>query len=271
MNPWLESFGVLMLAVAGVLIGWGSSRLRKPYWLIGYCAPLLLILIYGLANHDPALALDPPVSWMMLGRGKFAVIGFVATMILTTPLSRLRFRRERIVVGVLMAVIVGNMSVWPFLAPAFNHKFLAHLQTHIDSDGICRQSTDYTCGPAAAVTGLRRLGLPAGEGEIAILAHTSSAIGTPPDMLADALQEHYGKDGLHAEYRVFRNLDALKRAGLTLAVMKFSFMLDHYVAVLDVRDDSVVVGDPLNGRTVLSLEEFKSRWRHVGVVLYRDQ
>lgn len=269
LTPWIESVAVTLLAAAGVLLGRWFSRLPKPWWTFGYFIPLALIVIYGLASRDPALALDPPISWMMMGRNKFAVIGFVATMVLTTPLSRLPGKRSRAYVAALMIVVVSLMSVWPFLAPAFNRTYLLRLETRMDADGICLQSNDYNCGPAAAVTALRRLGFPAEEGELAILAHTSTATGTPPDILARALKERYAKDGLDSEYRVFKSVDELKNAGLTLAVIKYSFMLDHYVTVLEFADDQVVVGDPLKGRLALTREEFEERWRFVGVVLRR--
>jgi predicted double-glycine peptidase len=269
MNPWFESLAVGLLAVAGFLLGRWFSRLPKPYWMLGYFIPLSLILLYGLATRNPTFAFVPPISWMMMGRNKFAVIGFIGTMVLTTPLSRLPRRRDRIFVMVLMIAIVWQMSVWPFLAPAFNRNYLAHLTTQVDGDGVCRQSNDYNCGPAAAVTALRKLGLPAEEGEIAILAHTSSATGTPPDILARELNEHYGKDGLVAEYRNFKNVAGLPTAGLSLAIIKFSFMIDHYVTVLEVTPTEVVVADPLSGRTTYTHEEFEDKWRHVAVVLRR--
>jgi len=270
LTPWLESVAVTLLAVAGVLLGHWFSRLPKPYWILGYFIPLTLIVAYGVAELNPALALEPPISWMMMGRNKFAVIGFAATMVLTTPLSRLPGKRARAYVAVLMLVIVSMMSVWPYLAPAFNRTYLSRLQTRVDADGVCLQSNDYNCGPAAAVTALRKLGFPAEEGEIAILAYTSTATGTPPDILARALQERYAKDGLRSEYRVFKNVEELKNAGMTLAVIKYSFMLDHYVAVLEVTQDQIVVGDPMRGKISLAREEFERRWRFVGVVLRRS-
>lgn len=269
LTPWLESAAVTLLAVAGVLLGGWFSRLPRPYWTVGYFIPLTLIGIYGVAVWHPALTLEPPVSWMMMGRNKFAIIGFVTTMVLTTPLSRLPGKRARAYVVVLMVIVVSVMSVWPFLAPAFNRTYLSRLKTRMDEDGICRQSNDYNCGPAAAVTALRKLGFPAEEGEIAILAHTSTATGTPPDILAKALRERYGKDGLLSEYRVFKGVDELKSAGLTLAVIKHSLMLDHYVTVLQVTDDRVLVGDPIKGKAELARGEFEKRWRFVGVVLQR--
>jgi hypothetical protein len=106
-------------------------------------------------------------------------------------------------------------------------------------------------------------------GQIAILAHTSTATGTPPDILAQALQERYGKDGLVGEYRLFYSIEELKTARLTLAIVKFSFLLDHYVTVLEVTDTEIVVGDPLNGKMTLTHDEFRNQWRFVGVVLSR--
>jgi hypothetical protein len=269
MNPWLETLLVALFAFSGVVLGLWFSRLPRPYWLLGYFIPLTLILLYALAVQKPRLGLVPPLSWMMLGRNKFAVLGFIATFVLTTPLSRLRRKRERILVSFLMAVVAWQMSIWPFLAPAFNRKYLAALKTRVGPDGICLQSNDYNCGPAAAVTALRKLGFPAEEGEIAILAHTSTATGTPPDILARALQERYGKDGLASEFRVFDDVAELKSAGLTLAVIKFNFFMDHYVTVLEVTDSEVVAGDPLNGLIRYSRKEFEDKWRFVGVVLRR--
>ena len=270
-SPWLESVAVSLLALGGFLLGRWFSRLPKHYWLLGYFLALILILVYGAAMRIPSFAFVPPVSWMMMGRNKFAVIGFIATMVLTTPLSRLPQRRSRVAVIFLMVVVVCLMSVWPFLAPAFNRKQLASLQTRFDSDGICLQSNDYNCGPAAAVTALRKLGLPAEEGEIAIMAHTSSATGTPPDVLAKALQGRYAKDGLTSDYRVFRNVEELKNGGLTLAVIKYRFWVDHYVTVLEATNEHIVVGDPARGRCTYSYREFGDKWRFVGVVLSRSQ
>lgn len=267
MNPWLESLLAALLALVGVLLGRWFSRLPKGYWLIGYFVPLALVLVYGIASHKPSLSMVPPISWMMMGRNKFAIVGFISTLVLTTPLSRLRPARVRALVSLLMALVVIDMSIWPFLAPAFNRNALAALRTRVDQDGICLQSNDYNCGPAAAVTALRRLGFPAEEGEIAILAHTSTATGTPPDILARALQERYAKDGLACEYRVFRSLDELNKAGLTLAVIRYNFWLDHYVTVLEVTNNHVIVGDPTVGLTQISTDDFAARWRFVGVVL----
>lgn len=261
----LETVGVVMLATAGVAMGWWCSR--RPWWLVGYLLPLGIILLIGVAHRYRPLEMSPPFSWLMTGRTEFALLAACATMVLTTPLMRLPRVRDRVAVTLLMILAVGHFSVMPFLAPALNLTTLRSLQTRMDSDGICRQGTDYTCGPAAAVTLLRRMGLPAEEAELAVLCRTSQFMGTPPDVLAKRLQKLYGSDGLKAEYRSFESLEELAAAKPTLALMRFSLFLDHYVAVLEVKPDTVIVGDPLLGRTELTREEFERRWRWVGVVL----
>jgi len=171
---------------------------------------------------------------------------------------------------VLMAVIVFFMSIWPFLAPIVDRNELSRLQTKIDQNGICLQTKDFTCGPASAVTALRKLHLPAEEGQIAILSCTSDLEGTPVDMLAQGLKTEYGKQGLLVKSRLFKSISELKEAGLTLAVVKYGMLEDHWVTVLEVTDSEVVVGDPLAGMVRLSYQDFCKRWRFIGIVLQRN-
>ena len=41
MSPWLETLGVAGLGGLGVLAGYWFSRLRRPYWVLGYLIPLV--------------------------------------------------------------------------------------------------------------------------------------------------------------------------------------------------------------------------------------
>jgi predicted double-glycine peptidase len=269
MNPWVESLAVLLLAAGGMLVGAWFSRLPKPWWLFGYFLPLLVVISFDIANRCAALAFVPPVSWLMLGRNKFAATGFIAAMMLTTPMLKMPKPRDRVAVSILMLGAVLGTSVWPFLAPVFNQKQLAGLVTNLDGEGVCHQSTDYTCGPAAAVTALRKLGFKAEEGEIARLAHTTSATGTLPDVLARVLQDRYGNDGLVSQYRVFKSPAELKGCLPVLAVVKFNLLVDHYVTVLDINDREITIGDPLQGLDKLTIAEFTEKWRFTGVALRR--
>jgi predicted double-glycine peptidase len=268
LTPWFESLVVVSIGLSAFLLGRWFSKLPKPYWLIGYAIPLGLIVLYCIAIFVPELTYVPPISCMMIGRSRFVSFNFVAAMMLSAPLTRLTQKRNRVVVRAFIAVLTA-MSVVPFLAPAFNRSYLAGLKTRMDADGVCRQSNEYTCGPAAAVTALRKLGLAAEEGEIAILAHTSSLTGTEPDVLAKVIQDRYRTNGLVVEYRSFRSLDDLKDVGPIVAVMKFNALQDHCVTIFEVHANGILVADPLSGLSVVPEDEFENKWMFVGIVFKR--
>jgi hypothetical protein len=269
-NPWLETIGVIFIALLGVLLGRLSSCFRKPYWACGCLVPAILISMLVLTRFNNTLFFTPPFSWVTAGRTRFIVLAFAVTMGLTAPISRLPRRCERLIVGILMAVVVVWFSVMPFLVPALIKDELSNLTTNVNSNGICFQSTDYTCGPAAAVTALAKLGLSANEGELAVLSYTSPIVGTLPTCLSSALQQRYGTEGLKCQYRYFDSITQLKNAGITLAVVRDGFMNSHCVTILDVSDFMVTIADPVVGRTLMSREQFEKVWRYSGIVLKRD-
>jgi len=270
MNPWVETIGVILVAFLGVLLGRFFSRFRTPYWVLGYLLPAGLIAMLALVRFDDALYFMRPFIWFATGRAKFVILSLAVSMGLTVPLSRLPRRWEQLSVCMVMAGFVIWFSVLPFLVPALIKDRLANLKTRFDSNGICRQTTDYTCGPAAAVTALGRLGLTADEGEIAVLSYSSPVTGTLPTCLTSALQKRYGAEGLRCRYRRFDSIEQLRDAGLTLVVVREAFLLDHCIAILDVSDDAVTVADPVTGARLIPYRQFEKIWRFAGIVLERD-
>jgi hypothetical protein len=269
-GPWLETVGIILVALLGVFLGKVFSRPRKTYWIAGYLLSISLILFLVITRYSNSLAFVPPFVWITAGRVKFVIFSLAVTMGLTTPLSRLPYKFEKVAIYIVMVVVVVWFSVLPFLVPALIEGRLANLTTRLDSNGICFQTTDYTCAPAAAVTALGKLGLTADEGEIAILAHTSPVAGTLPGCLQAALQNRYGDKGLRCQYRRFDSIAQLKDAGLTLAVVKSAFLSDHCIAVLEVSDRMITIADPAGGKRLLSHKQFEEIWRFSGIVLKRD-
>ena len=271
LNPWFETAGVICIALLGVVLGWFFSRLKKSWWLLGYFLPFSLILLMLILRYHDSLQFVEPFSWLVAGRSKFVVLSFAVTMGLTVPLSRLPRKIEKILVCFLMVGVVFWFSVLPFLIPAVMKNYLSNIQTRLSYNGVCYQSTNYTCGPAAAVTALGKLGLSAEEGELAVLSYTSPVVGTLPVCLSSALQNRYGAEGLKCEYRHFDSIDQLKKAGITLAMVRDSFLLDHCIAVLEVSDNIVKIADPMTGLIFMPHEKFKKIWRFSGIVLQRDR
>ncbi|MBL9167270.1 MAG: hypothetical protein JNN07_05980 [Verrucomicrobiales bacterium] len=271
LEPWIEALGATLFCLAGLGMGWRCSTLPGRWWLVGYIVPLLLIGLLGLGRNVLSLEFVPPFSWLLAGRREFLLGGICAAWVLATPCSRLRTARERTVLMGFVAFFVSVVCIWPFLAPAFNRSFWQSYVTQIDDNGICIQGTDYSCGPAAAVTALRKLGIPAQEGELAILAHTSNSLGTPSDLLSDAIAARYGADGIVSRHRPYPELNELGREPgvFTLAVIKYGFLVDHYVTVLRVTPSAVVVGDPNQGLREYRPAAFREIWRGTGIEIRR--
>ncbi len=271
MRPFFETLAVLGLIFAGWLLGRRCSRFKKTIWMLSYALALAVIILIGCTHRAVILSFTPPFSWVALGRREFAIGAFFSTLLFTALQPHLPIRRQRVLLGLFM-VCLSVYCLLPFLAPGCLRSYLAGLKTRIDENGVCRQSNEYTCGPAAAVTALRKLGFEAEEGEIAILAHTSPFLGTPVDCLALALEERYGAAGLACEVRQFESPGELRTSGAVLAVLRFGLMVDHYAAILEVQDDGgVVIGDPLSGKRSLPADQFGGLWRKLGIVLSKKR
>ena len=270
MNPWLETIGISLVALLGIAVGGMFSRLKTRAWVGGYFLALLLIVTLLIARLNLSLAFVPPLSWLVAGRARYVVLCLAVTIGLTSPLSRLRGKFQKVMIYFIIAVVVVYSTILPFLVPALIRKDLSKLKTRFDINGICYQTTDYTCGPAAAVTALNKLGLPAEEGEIAILAHSSPVTGTLPKCLYKALDKRYSSDGLKSQYRYFDSLAELKNAGITLAVVRDSLLREHCVAVLEVSEEMVTFADPAGGKISMSHGQFEKIWRFTGITLKRD-
>lgn len=270
MSPWVGTLSVIVVALLGIWLGGLFSRFHKSYWLLGCSLPFALLGMLILTRYNNSLHFVEPFSWIAVGRARFIILSLAVSMGLTIPLSRLPYRFEKLVVCLLMAGFVVWFSVLPLLAPALVKDHLANLSTKFDVNGICRQTTDYTCGPAAAVTALGRLGLVAQEGELAVLSYSSPMTGTLPTCLSAAIENRYSADGLRCRYRRFDSVDQLKDAGVTLAMVKEAFLMDHCLTILDISDNSVTVADPVTGTRLMPHRQFEKIWRFSGIVLERD-
>jgi hypothetical protein len=262
-----QTAGVILLAGFGFFLGRWVSRWRSPTWLIGYIVPLLFVVFIGIPRWSPRIETVPPFSWIMADRREFAAMALILTMLLTTPLSRLRQRRQRYAIFLFMVLFAIYFSVLPFLMPVFAYAHLSGLETKIDHNGVCLQSNGYNCGPAAAVTVLRKIGVPAEEGELALRAHTTRFAGTPTDSLCAAIRSCYA---VPCRTIYCRNVCELKGRGPLIATVKFSFMVDHYVAVLSVTDTEVVLGDPLLGLRKCTYNAFEKEWRKCVIIIERN-
>jgi predicted double-glycine peptidase len=82
-----------------------------------------------------------------------------------------------------------------------------------------------------------------------------------------AMETLYGLEGIRCTHRHFDSVEQLKGHCPVIAQVKYQHMVDHYICVLDVYEDTVLVGDPVKGREILTHQAFAEKWRGVGIVV----
>jgi hypothetical protein len=266
----VEILAVVLIAAIGIIVGLFLAERRKPYWIIGYAIACTIVLILAMGRFFYPLNFIHPFDYLLAGRFRFVLLGAATTLGLTSPINKLPHRLERIAVCVIMLQVVIWFSIMPFLVPTFLKSQHASIKTHKTRQGLCFQTTNYTCGPAAAVTALDKFGINADEGSLAIAAYSSPVIGTLPRCLLNALEKEYPNNDISYGYKYFRSVDELRNSDATLAVIKESLFTDHCVAILEVYDDHLLIADPVSGLKKMSFDSFARIWRFSGITMTRS-
>jgi predicted double-glycine peptidase len=261
---------MLLVAAFGIALGLAARRSMAAR-ICAMAAAFGLVGLILLARQD-ALGSKLPVLYpLAAGRIRFVMLVFAVTLGLTAPLDQLRSWVSRFATCLIMSVMIGVLISLPFLVPALMQQDLGASRTRIDRDGVCRQTRPYTCGPAAAVTALHHLGLPADEGALALLARTGPVIGTSPWDLSRALGNAYGPQGINSRFEYLDSLDCMPHGSILLAVVQDRNLLDHCVAVLNFDDTTVTLADPAEGLVLMPRGQFIQQWRHWGIILARPR
>ena len=187
-----------------------------------------------------------------------------ALIILGIGTVRMSKRPERIWIGAfaLVTFLFAVERVWltaTFDAAAFRGKQRP--------DGVCRQTTPYSCGAAAAATLLGRLGISVTEAEMAERCGTNAMTGTDALSSVLGLRKMLGPMG----YRVglvrtdWQGLCRLNRPAM--AIMRETVLIDHWVVVILAREEGVVTANPSVGRVIVPKQKFLRRWRGLLIVV----
>ncbi|MFZ5950191.1 MAG: cysteine peptidase family C39 domain-containing protein [Candidatus Rifleibacteriota bacterium] len=165
-------------------------------------------------------------------------------------------------------LIIIFYSFFPFFLPEWYAEDYKKLKTNRDSHGICRQSTDYTCGPAAAVTALGELNISSEEGELAVLSFTNWVTGTPTDQLCNALNSRLAPHKLKCKTLQITDISGIKQFP-AIATIEYGFLVDHYVTILGWKGDRLIIADPIGGLKLMKKDEFQEKWRKTVIVFER--
>ncbi len=251
MNPnWFGISSATLSLVAFILVYWGAARL-SPKCRVVLAVVSLLAALPGASFAIYYLHLLPEREWYYEFRSVSGIEFLIVWVGAAGGMIASLLPRKLLVLP--LAGVVA-FSIAPFIKP-----FIGPTDDLKDEwkGGVCLQTTPSTCGAASLATVLSDLGGNTGEEELARAAH-SYAGGTEAWYLARAARAR-GYDVR------FDFSDGFSQEGTLPAVVGVKLgNIGHFIAVLGKEDDKFVVGDPLVGREVMSLDEMKKRYAFTG-------
>jgi hypothetical protein len=268
LNPWIECVCVTGLAFAGLLAGAGISHLGRKTSLAACLASVVCVFVLAGLCRTPGYVESPILFAFVAGRAKLVLLSFIVPFGLASAMPYLVFRWEQWMVIGLCGVAIYVFGVFPFLGSAMAAGGFEGTPSYFDSNGVCRQSTSFTCGPAAGATALRRLGVAASESQLAILGRSCPLIGTTDfDLLRSV--ETVGAGRVRCRYYPSHAALKLDENQVLLAILSQSYFVNHCVAIIGVTEDAVVFADPADGVITLPRSYFESIWSGKGILVSR--
>jgi predicted double-glycine peptidase len=249
--------GINSLILGGAAaLGWRIRRMspQRFVWVL-FVASIAISVRTFLHRHPEheqvLLSLSSDYVYFAAWEAPIAVlIGFALVGRLPTPSVRAAL--------LVMLIISSPLFLWNSLAPCLQPEY--RMGASIDRDNVCRQTTNYSCGPAAAVTVLRHYGRVVTEGEMARLSLLRRNEGVTILELCRGVNV-----ALRGTPHV-ASIDRVDLAGLgsaqlpVLAELRRGPGREHCIVVLAVKTDHVVVGDPAYGKRIYDLERFTEEW-----------
>jgi len=163
------------------------------------------------------------------------------------------WRRDALLVGAGLLILHSGALGWVMSRPS-------DLLGTVDQDGICHQTSGYSCTAASAAMLLHRHGIPATEREMAELSVTNNGGlaggGTTESGLMRGLRLKL--NGLKTARIDCPSYDALPTP--SIVPIRISPTLSHSIVVVQVLPTEVKVLDPLYGRGTLGREQFERDW-----------
>ncbi len=224
-------------------------------WVLG--AMLGLLLVWPLMRFFP----EQPIRW--LGAGRVACVELTGLFVPASMLFLLAARRvPRASDGRALRLLVGICLVY-FLRVGWwmiRSSGPEIGETRMEG-GVCLQSTGYTCVAASCVTVLRARGIDASEAEMARLSRTEVNGGATDSRAVWALETALTGTDWRVDYRVTDLAGLAAAPKPCMAQIGWGFFMAHMVAVMDVEEETVVLGDPLSGVRRVKASEFEKTWK----------
>lgn len=227
---------------------------------------VLIIAMKGIFSLNPALeaSLMPVAFYSRIDR-TYSFVIFIIFLAIISILATPKERKAIYPLLILFSIYVIYLPSWRLSTPA------CYKNEGKFKNGVCLQSTTYTCGASAIVSFLSKYGIKATEGEMARLTETIPYKGVSNFQAVAGLNrklEALNSD-FTGELKVYRDeeLDQMKTPCITS--IKYSIFFDHMICIKRIDGDYVYIADPLKGNTKMERDEFLQQWRNVNIELHK--
>lgn len=264
---WICFTLMIILSLAGFWIGLRYvGQMRKKWWITIASLSLLVIILYSIFRYYPAWEYYLVPSFLSL---PFEIISWIPFAMLFCGIAARRAPTKLLPMEMMtIAMLVFVYSIirvnWIYLDNGVKPANFCMIRR------VCIQSTPYTCGPASAVTLLGYFGILVTESEMAQASHTRRWLGTEMVPLARAIAERAGPMRLKTNV-ISADWQRLKELNIPCLVnIKYNLLVDHMIVVIKIREDTVIVADPMTGIDYWNTPEFLKKWRGSVIVITRN-
>ncbi len=254
---WLWATILGLVYIGSYLAGLALRRARATgvYWAFGVCFVLIALRVLFHCLPSVECLLSPYYVYTVIQPWWPQIVAFMLLGIGTVKMTR--FWRQ-VLVAACAAVLFSVMAQAITARVMFDPSDCTGVP---DKEGICPQTTSFTCGAAAASTLLAQFGIDSDEKEMALLCWTNEFNGTECWPICKALHQKlagtpYRPRILLGDWEVLR-----RRGGPVVVTKRLHAKCDHWLVVLDTTDTHVTVADPNMGKHTLSKDDFLESWR----------
>jgi len=235
----------------------------RRYTVTAYILSMLFLLpiaIKGIFVFFPVIEvyLMPANLYHYIDR-TFPFLFFLIFLSVISTIAKQREKRVIYLLLIIFSIYTVHMTVWRFSTPdcySFDGKI---------KDGVCIQTSGYTCGASSMVTILKNMNIDATEGEMAKFSGTIPFKGVSNFQTAAGMNRKFRKEALpyNMVLKTYSDKELIKIQTPFLVTIKHAFFCDHMVCVLKIQNDEVILGDPLTGKRSISTEAFLDLWKNV--------
>ena len=260
-----SQYGILIAAVTLLVVpgSWCLALHRRVACLLLIAGGMGLMCVGLVLRERPDLLVPFGTSRVLLWTHG-CLLPWGALVMLGACIPWLKHRAKICTVACFTLVAAGVLSWYPMKLALRAYQDLGRTP----AARLCRQSTGWSCGPAAAATLLTRMGVPVDEAEMARRCGTIPGRGTSDYGLWRGLRTsldpgEFEVDLVRTDDRSFDRLTLP-----ALVRISYFFGCDHSLVLLRIDRGDPIIADPAYPETYrLTREYFVSIWRGSAVVV----